>query len=40
MSCIQKNTVQTPFGILDEDEVDKADQLYFYFYDMVNDGRE
>jgi hypothetical protein len=37
MSCCKKS-YKTPFGILDGEDLEIAEQLYLYFYDMVNDG--
>ncbi len=37
MACCKKS-YKTPFGVLHGDNLEKAEQLYLYFYDMVNDG--
>ena len=30
--------VTTPFGVLSGNDLQEAQSLYLYFYDMVNDG--
>lgn len=37
MSCYIKS-YKTPFGLLKGEDLEVAEQLYLYFYDMVNDG--
>ena len=39
MSCCGKS-YKTPFGTLKGDDLETAETLYLYFYDMVNDGME
>ena len=35
----KKNKFETPFGLLQgEDEIETAQALYLFFFDMVNDG--